>query len=126
MNAKVYKFLHLDTLGIEVMSCVAFMAFGISNILMPEKISTPHVGFYIFSILFMGIIYSLPVILRDKVVVVRAILAYLSGVFWVWMGLSSIYTCSHLTLCNIVALTFGIGNIYAFLIHILLLKRIRI
>jgi len=127
MFRKLCKYLPIDTTAIEAMSGIAFLAYGILNIFnFKDHLTTSYMGFYIFAILFIGIIYSLPVILRDKVRVVRAIMAYLIGVFWMWMGFSTVYGCNQLTLCNIVAFVFGIGNIYAFIIHILLLNKHKI
>ena len=119
-----------EPLLIEVMSAVALLAYLLAAVFFPH---TPAVNsgvtdwdFHMMLVFLTVLVYSLPVLMTDKIRIVRCTLSYLTSMFWVWLGLSSIYACDHLTICNILAMTMGLGNIYAFLIHVYVLKHIRI
>lgn len=130
---KFFRHAVFETTSIEILSTIAFMTFAMLNVFFPERtviscgepLPFHHHIVYILSLIFVAIICFLPVILKEKIRVLRCIICYLAGIFWIWIGLSAVFSCNYLTICSVSGLTIGIGNIYAFIIHLLILHQFK-
>jgi len=112
-----------DSRAVEIASAWAMivMSFGMGLKLVDSSVlNTAHSAhFWITCLALLGLLQFWSLVLHPSAEVLRCLLAWVAGTFWVWLSLAD----GPPVPADFPAFTMGIGNLYAFVININLLRR---
>lgn len=99
-----------SSIGIIILAiCMGWPGFDLGQLVVLEPIVTWQVVLLIFGTLQLYSLLHYP-----KIEFLRIILSWVSGCFWIWVGVSSV---THVSAEDIAAVVLGISNLYGFIIN---------
>lgn len=112
------RLLTADTRAIELTSALSFFLISLATIVAPIIGTADSITLqYAVTFFVIGVLQVLA-IACNLLFSLRIILNYISGIIWVWLGLSMFSLASIMAHCSAVSVALGIGNFYAFVIGV--------
>lgn len=113
-----------DTRASEILSALSFLFLslffqaGVIDKSVYNFIAIHGVQFWVVILFCFGSLQFFSIVLFPKAEVLRVLMSWINGSLWIWISLQA-----TLDVSDVCAFFFGIGNLYAFCVNSLMLKK---
>ena len=112
-----------DSRTVEIASAWAMMMMSVgigAHIVVVDTLMTAHnIPFWVTCLALIGMLQFWSLVIHPSAEVLRCILAWVSGIFWIWLSFAD----GKPSPADFSTFTLGIGNLYGFVININMLRR---
>lgn len=127
---KIRKFFFCDPICLEFISSFSLGLFAFFTFLSLFPIVAPYVGvitndpvFFTLLFFFLSTVQFVSLMFPSSLRVLRCVSCYMVGIFWVWISISSVYFMETINIGDVSSFMLGLGMIYSFFIHIIILRK---
>lgn len=113
-----------DTRAVEIVSSLSLILIGASLMHVPfesELFSHHSHKFWSAITILFGLLQLLSVVFSEKLPLIRTLISWSIGFFFVWLGFSSISQYNNIS--DYIAIILGFGNWYAFILNINFMRK---